>query len=687
LIQKAMLNLQEPKVEDVNDSTDKTEDVEEPKVEDVNNSTDKTDDGEEAKVEDVNDSTAKTEDGEEAKAEDVNDNGSENSEEWEVVPGNDADEESKEQDPEVIIAEASVHKDEGNNYYKSGELGKAAIAYRKGAALLEVLNLDNTGEEEVKSLILKINSNLSIVWFNLKNYKESRDAASKALEVNPISVKALFRRAVAYRNLKEFEAAEEDLKLALEHDPENTAVQKEITAIVKDAETKKIDMEIEKKANEAIMGRQTLWEKRKAEWTTVNESRVAKGQDTISFADYRKEITKVEIELKSNKEKEDKEKAAQEESLSKAMAAQEKIMSRQILWEKRKAEWTKVNESRAEKGQDLISFADYKKEEEDKEKEPKEDTEQEPKEDKEVVTIEKEVGTENDEETQEKEPEEDKEIITTEKEEETQKKEPEEEKEVENDKDEERVEEAETAKEAETEAEKEEEDTKKDAKLYYYPATGRGHAVRLSLAAAGITFEDVGPETFPPTAEERQSITKIGGNTTTNLPMLVFPNEDKVYCQSRSVLRVIGRRGNLLGNTNDDEESYMVDKILCDAEDLRTEAYKTFANWGANKHVIQKYIYKVFPQHLQNLERQLLLNESSPYFVGDELTVADISVYDVVVNFGTDRLGSREILLQLPALKWLVDTVEAEEGIAKYMASEQFKKIPKFGPESLLFGL
>jgi len=221
------------------------------------------------------------------------------------------------------------------------------------------------------------------------------------------------------------------------------------------------------------------------------------------------------------------------------------------------------------------------------------------------------------------------------------------------------------------------------AKLYYYASTGRGNAVRLSLAAAGITFEDVCPAGFPPTAKDKELWTRIGGNTTTNVPMLVFPDEDKVYCQSRSVLEAIGRRANLLGNINDDEESYMLSKILSDAEDLRSAAYDSFGSWGASRVAIKNFVEIGFPRHIGNLERQLKLNESSPYFVGDKLTVADISVYDVVVNYGTDRLGSRDILDQLPGLKALIEKVEAEEGISKYLASAQYKKLMRFGPETL----
>ena len=56
--------------------------------------------------------------------------------------------------------------------------------------------------------------------------------------------------------------------------------------------------------------------------------------------------------------------------------------------------------------------------------------------------------------------------------------------------------------------------------LYYYPACGRANQLRLALAEAGIAWKDEYPQGFPPTAEEVANWTSIGGNLTTNVPML-----------------------------------------------------------------------------------------------------------------------------------------------------------------------
>jgi len=229
-------------------------------------------------------------------------------------------------------------------------------------------------------------------------------------------------------------------------------------------------------------------------------------------------------------------------------------------------------------------------------------------------------------------------------------------------------------------------------KLYYYQVTGRGNQIRLALAAADIPFQDVHPASgFPPRQEEKEAWRQIGGNTTTNIPMLQFVDNDgkeQVYTQSHAVLKAVGRRGNLMPAKDDDEGQYMVDKLIADAEDLRSAAYKSFVPWGASEQDAEDYINKIFPLHANNFERQLKLNleqnGTGSYFVGkDTLTIADITVYDVIVNFGTNRFGSRDVLDKFGALKKWIGRIEANERIAIYLASEEYGRIGNFGPSTL----
>ncbi|KAL3782579.1 hypothetical protein HJC23_005282 [Cyclotella cryptica] len=216
------------------------------------------------------------------------------------------------------------------------------------------------------------------------------------------------------------------------------------------------------------------------------------------------------------------------------------------------------------------------------------------------------------------------------------------------------------------------------AKLHYYQATGRAHAIRLALAAGNIPFEDVYPVGgFPPSEDVRAQWRKLGGNTTNNVPMLEM-TDGRVFTQSQAVLRAVGRMSGLM--PSEEGLLYLTDKLIADAEDLRLESYKSFVAWGASQETADAFIEKVLPLHIGNLERQLK-NSSGDYFVGQSLTIADIACYDAAVNFGSSRVPGA--LDQFPGLKSWVAKVESNEGIKKYLASDSFAHLMKFGPETL----
>ena len=250
-------------------------------------------------------------------------------------------------DPMELIAQALHHKDEGNDLFKSGDLTKASRSYRKGTSILKPLHqhqqnnaLDNNDmDTQVKALLVSLQTNLSMVCFKQNKYQQSKDVASKVLHVDQNNVKALYRRALASRRMKQLDAAREDLKLAIAADPDNRAVKKELLAIKKELEQEKKvkkanlakafsskgssflyddkeDLEkkraVEKKERELMEEKAS--EKRKDEWEDECVQRMSRGEEAISFDDYEKELkTKEEGEEKARKklkkEEEEQEKA------------------------------------------------------------------------------------------------------------------------------------------------------------------------------------------------------------------------------------------------------------------------------------------------------------------------------------------------------------------------------------------
>jgi tetratricopeptide (TPR) repeat protein len=148
----------------------------------------------------------------------------------------DEDKDTPPADPTVALVEAMAQKEEGNAAFKEGDYTAAVRSYRKGTTLLKPFNKSNAGDDQVKSLLLTLQTNLSMVCFKQDKHKMSRDVAAKALEIDPVSVKALYRRAVAYRKLGDVESARSDLREALKHEPNNKAVRKELVSIKKDVE-------------------------------------------------------------------------------------------------------------------------------------------------------------------------------------------------------------------------------------------------------------------------------------------------------------------------------------------------------------------------------------------------------------------------------------------------------------------
>ena len=86
---------------------------------------------------------------------------------------------------------------------------------------------------QVKQLKITCFLNLSAVYFKLSLFLKSIEHASRALEADPASVKALYRRGVAYSSFSDFESALIDFQDALKLDPNNSDIKNEIANVQK----------------------------------------------------------------------------------------------------------------------------------------------------------------------------------------------------------------------------------------------------------------------------------------------------------------------------------------------------------------------------------------------------------------------------------------------------------------------
>lgn len=124
---------------------------------------------------------------------------------------------------EQRISKGLQFKEEGNAFFKAGDFDKAVKKYD---AALDYLESEHG--EAVKACKISCFLNLSAAYLKKKQYLKAIESASKALEAEPKSVKALYRRGVAYLNFDDFESAKVDLEDALQLDPESAEIKQEL---------------------------------------------------------------------------------------------------------------------------------------------------------------------------------------------------------------------------------------------------------------------------------------------------------------------------------------------------------------------------------------------------------------------------------------------------------------------------
>ncbi|XP_022137935.1 70 kDa peptidyl-prolyl isomerase-like [Momordica charantia] len=129
--------------------------------------------------------------------------------------------------PEKIEA-AGKKKEEGNALFKAGKYDRASRRYEKAVGYIEY-DTSFSDEEKLQSKALKVSCNLNNAACKLKvkDYKQAEKLCTKVLELDSRNVKALYRRAQAYIQLVDLDLAEQDIKKALEIDPDNREVKME----------------------------------------------------------------------------------------------------------------------------------------------------------------------------------------------------------------------------------------------------------------------------------------------------------------------------------------------------------------------------------------------------------------------------------------------------------------------------
>jgi glutathione S-transferase len=160
-----------------------------------------------------------------------------------------------------------------------------------------------------------------------------------------------------------------------------------------------------------------------------------------------------------------------------------------------------------------------------------------------------------------------------------------------------------------------------DLKLYYFNLHARGEPIRLILAAAGRSYEDIRfdlnqwPEYKPKMMLGQCPVLEFGDGT--QLP------------QSMAIARYIARETGLAGSDN--LESAKIDAVVDTQEDINELFYsKVFhENDGTKKlEELQKFLNETLVKHVEHLGKlKKAYSQNDKYFVGNKLSWADLFVF------------------------------------------------------------
>ncbi|KAK4585610.1 hypothetical protein RGQ29_023031 [Quercus rubra] len=126
------------------------------------------------------------------------------------------------------IEAAGKKKEEGNALFKVGKYERASKRYEKAVRFIEYdSSFSDVEKQQAKVLKITCNLNNAACKLKLNDFKQAEKLCTKVLEVDSKNVKALYRRAQAYIQLVDLDLAEQDIKKALEIDPDNRDVKLE----------------------------------------------------------------------------------------------------------------------------------------------------------------------------------------------------------------------------------------------------------------------------------------------------------------------------------------------------------------------------------------------------------------------------------------------------------------------------
>ncbi|GLH11281.1 FK506-binding protein 59 [Gryllus bimaculatus] len=124
---------------------------------------------------------------------------------------------------------ALKHKTEGVKLFNSGRKIESFLRFSKSFKILNIIKVTsekNKDSEDFLSLRIALLNNMANCQLEFQNYIHAITLCSKVLILDPNNIKSLYRRSVAYMNIKKLDEAKDDLQKILQIEPCN-AIAKE----------------------------------------------------------------------------------------------------------------------------------------------------------------------------------------------------------------------------------------------------------------------------------------------------------------------------------------------------------------------------------------------------------------------------------------------------------------------------
>jgi len=135
-------------------------------------------------------------------------------------------------DIDAKLEKAANEKDQGNSCFKSGDTKGALYHYHLALLCVKGLHGENdTQKKQREDIHTTVNNNMAAVYIKEAKFEKAINCCTEVLNRDPNNTKALYRRGKAYLETNSLDKSESDLKKALELDPKDAAIRKELNTI------------------------------------------------------------------------------------------------------------------------------------------------------------------------------------------------------------------------------------------------------------------------------------------------------------------------------------------------------------------------------------------------------------------------------------------------------------------------